>query len=220
MDRSNAEKGIKKVYIAQVFAIIASFFSSASWILTSFSIELFGNDIKLWLSPLGGANILLAFVSSVLLILTAVLSFLGYYQASKDEPEFKKSMICILLFGAFSVIGPLLKVPNGMISTIFNSAGTIFDMFVVIYATSGLINLSEKYERSDLAKKGETILRFFVVTYIISALSAIAIRISELSSHLQFVLVIAGFIGFVLSITQTIVYMKYLSQSKKMLENS
>ena len=118
------------------------------------------------------------------------------------------------------MIGPLLKVPNGMISTIFNSAGTIFDMFVVIYATSGLINLSEKYERSDLAKKGETILRFFVVTYIISALSAIAIRISELSSHLQFVLVIAGFIGFVLSITQTIVYMKYLSQSKKMLENS
>lgn len=107
-----------------------------------------------------------------------------------------------------------------MISTILNSAGTIFEMFVMIYATSGIINLSEKCERPDLAKKGEVILRFFVFTYIIYALTTIAIRIFELSTHLRFVLVIAGAINFIVSIIQIIVYMKYLSLTKKMLENS
>lgn len=219
MKYPNAKKGIKKVYIAQIFALSATLFSSASWLLISFSVD-FIDDISFLLSPLGGANILLAFLSSSLLIITAVLSFLGYFQASKDEREFKRSMICILLFGVFTVIGSMFKVPNGMISTILNSAGTIFEMFVMIYATSGIINLSEKCERPDLAKKGEVILRFFVISYIIYALTTIAIRIFELSTHLRFVLVIAGAISFILSIIQIIVYMKYLSLTKKMLENS
>ncbi len=216
MDFPNAKKGIKKVYIAQFIVIIATLFSSSSWILISFSVGLF-NDINFLLSPLGGANIILAALSTILLIITTIFCFIGYFQASKDEAEFKKSMICIILFAAFSVISSFFKIPNGMLSTIFNSAGTIFEMFVMIYATSGIINLSEKCERADMIKKGETVLRFLVITYIISALTAIAIRIFELSTNLRFILFIAGAINFIISIAQIIVYIRYLSLSIKML---
>ena len=145
-----------------------------------------------------------------------IFNFIGFYQASKDEAEFKKAMICAIIVGVFSLIGFVFQIPNGTVYTIFSAASTIFEMFVMIFSISGLINICINQKRTDLAQKGDKLLKFLVITYIISSIDALVIRIFELSTHAKIISVIVGIIDFVLTVVQFVLYIRYLTQTLQM----
>ena len=83
----------------------------------------------------------------------------------------------------------------------------------MIFSISGLINICINQKRTDLAQKGDKLLKFLVITYIITSIDALIIRIFELSTQAKIVSVIFGVIDFILTIVQFVLYIKYLRQT-------
>ncbi|MBQ5398231.1 MAG: hypothetical protein IIU14_02215 [Ruminococcus sp.] len=218
MNYPNAQKGMKKIILGQFFAIIATVLTSGTALLLS--VYLF-TDSENKASAIRWAFSGMAFglASVIMLSLTAVISFLGYFQTSKDEPEFKKAMFCTLAVGAMSVIGTFFKFPNGFISTVLNSSGSIVEMFVIIFSVSGAIKILEKSEHPDIAQKGDAVLKIIVVTYIITSVDSLVIRIFELSTHAKIVSIVVGAIDLIVNIFQYVVYIRFLRQSLKTINN-
>lgn len=212
----NAEKGIKKVYISQLFAIAAAALSCCSELL----FDAFDNNLtELLTRHLGAvfAGVAFSAILIVSIIVFNIIGFLGYWQASKDEPIFRKSMLCVAASGALTVIGVFFKIPNGMLHTIFSNAGTIVEMFVVIFAVSGLIELCSNCGCDDLSGTGDKMLKILVATYIVSSVNALIIRIFELSAQAQIISVIVGAIDLVLIVLRYAIYLRYLRRVRIML---
>lgn len=216
MNYLNAEKGIQKVYISQIFAIIAASLSGCIELL----IEVLNDNLTELPTQLIGvifAGFALGIILIALIVAFNIIGFLGYFQAAKDEPIFKKSMLCVAASGALTVIGVFFKIPNGMLHTIFSNAGTIVEMFVVIFAVSGLMELCGNCSRDDLSGAGDRMLKILVVTYIISSVNALIIRIFELSAQAKIISVIVGGIDLVLIVLRYAMYLRYLLGVRKML---
>jgi len=218
----NVEKGIRKVLISQIFSIIAAILSGCTDLLSE-AFSTFKNVIQ---EP-SVQLIALLFLSAgvgVFLLATIVcyniFGVIGYYQASRDEPMFKKSMICVLASGILTVIGILFQVPNGTLHTLFTTAGTIVEMFEIVFAIAGLINISESLDRTDFSERGDRLLKIMVFTYIITALNALIIRIFELSAEAKIVSMFVNAADLVLIITRYVFYLRYLNGAKKMIADS
>lgn len=217
MNFPHAEKGIKKLVIAQAFAIAATVLLNVPLILIN-AFDMFGSDVF----DMGRLSLWYFILSSLVFalpaqVLTVVLSVTGYVQASRDEKDFRKAMICALANTALVIFGAVFQMFNMTLSTIFSAASTIVEMFAMVYAITALIHLSEQCERDDMMQRGNTLLRVLVTTYIIAAVNALIIRIFELSSKAVIVAVIIGVIDLILNVTQIVLYLIYLKQAAKML---
>lgn len=219
MEYHNTEKGIKKVYISQIFAIIAALLIGCTELVTS----VYKNIIKGSSEKDSWIMILSLAVGVVLLaavITSNLIGMIGYYQASKDDPLFKKSMYCALTSCILTVVGELLQIPNGMLYTVFTASAMIVEMFVMVFAIAGLVNLSESQGWSDLSEKGDRLLKLLAVTYIISAVNALIIRIFELSAESKMISFIINVIDSCLIIIRYILYLRYLKGNILMLNNN
>lgn len=219
MDYLYIEKGIKKVYISQIFAIIAALLIGCTELVTS----VYKNIIKGSSEKDSWIMILSLAVGVVLLaavITSNLIGMIGYYQASKDDPLFKKSMYCALTSCILTVVGELLQIPNGMLYTVFTASAMIVEMFVMVFAIAGLVNLSESQGWSDLSEKGDRLLKLLAVTYIISAVNALIIRIFELSAESKMISFIINVIDSCLIIIRYILYLRYLKGNILMLNNN
>ena len=219
MDYLYIEKGIKKVYISQIFAIIAALLIGCTELVTS----VYKNIIKGSSEKDSWIMILSLAVGVVLLaavITSNLIGMIGYYQASKYDPLFKKSMYCALTSCILTVVGELLQIPNGMLYTVFTASAMIVEMFVMVFAIAGLVNLSESQGWSDLSEKGDRLLKLLAVTYIISAVNALIIRIFELSAESKMISFIINVIDSCLIIIRYILYLRYLKGNILMLNNN
>ena len=219
MDYLYIEKGIKKVYISQIFAIIAALLIGCTELVTS----VYKNIIKGSSEKDSWIMILSLAVGVVLLaavITSNLIGMIGYYQASKDDPLFKKSMYCAFTSCILTVVGELLQIPNGMLYTVFTASAMIVEMFVMVFAIAGLVNLSESQGWSDLSEKGDRLLKLLAVTYIISAVNALIIRIFELSAESKMISFIINVIDSCLIIIRYILYLRYLKGNILMLNNN
>ena len=213
----NAKKGLKKVYISQVFAIIAAVLSS----LTVLFIGLFkiGFADSVAASVLEFAVLTFAFGLSmiIMVILTNLFGIIGYFQAAKDEPEFRKAMLCMIASGALVIIGSVFQLPNGTLYTIFTSAGTIVEMFVMVFSISGIIKISDSFENTKMSGRGDFLLKVLVATYIISSIDTLIVRIFELSDQAKIVSVILDVIDLALIVLRYVLYLRYLRAAMRMI---
>ena len=219
MDYLYIEKGIKKVYISQIFAIIAALLIGCTELVTS----VYKNIIKGSSEKDSWIMILSLAVGVVLLaavITSNLIGMIGYYQASMYDPLFKKSMYCALTSCILTVVGELLQIPNGMLYTVFTASAMIVEMFVMVFAIAGLVNLSESQGWSDLSEKGDRLLKLLAVTFIISAVNALIIRIFELSAESKMISFIINVIDSCLIIIRYILYLRYLKGNILMLNNN
>ena len=129
-------------------------------------------------------------------------------------------MYCALTSCILTVVGELLQIPNGMLYTVFTASAMIVEMFVMVFAIAGLVNLSESQGWSDLSEKGDRLLKLLAVTYIISAVNALIIRIFELSAESKMISFIINVIDSCLIIIRYILYLRYLKGNILMLNNN
>lgn len=215
---SNALNGLKKIYIAQFLSITSAVCSGLATLIANIVSDEYKDILEYLFSPVGVLSVSLAILSTIAMLLMAVLGFIGYIQASRDEPEFRKSMICVIIVAVFYTISMFFKVPNGMLYTIFFMTGTIVEMFVMAFSVSGIINIAANCEDEEVQKRGDRVMTFILVSYLASSINAIVYRIFELSPQVQTVAVIIGALDLLLSISQFIVYMSYLRRAIVMLK--
>ena len=199
MKSINAKKGLKKVFISQVFAIIMAMLSSCTMLFIGM-FKVLSVDSETVSSLFELAVLSITFSASMLL--TAVFSYIfgiiGYYQAGKVEAEFKKSMLCMIASGALVIIGNFFQIPNGTLYTILTSAGSIV-------------------ESVEMSERGDRLLKILVAIYIISAIDTLIIRIFELSAQAKIVSFIIDVIDLALIVLRYVLYMRYLHGAMKML---
>ena len=217
MHFSHARKGVNKIIIAQVFAILATVLASGVGLILPVAERLTDNKDVL--------NTLLFMISvamsgitaTIVLVLMAVFSFFGYGQAAKDEAAFKKSMICALMGSTLTISGFFVQIPNDLLSTLLTSAGTVVEMFMLVYAVSGVMNLAVHCGQLSVTDGGRFMLRLLVVTYLITSVNTLIIRIFELSEHAWIVSIVIGAINSVLELLRYAFYLRYLRQCAAML---
>lgn len=218
MELRNAEKGIRKIFIAEIMAIIAAVMSGAASLFLGIQLNI---DINSWTDVGWGIwGLVCGFVAISFWLIQLILGFVGYFQASKDETCFKRAMICNVAGGILMIFSSSIQSVNTTVYTVLSASGTIVEMFIMVYAIIGLLHLSERCERPDVTETGTLLLRVLVATYIVSALNALIIRIFELSDHAKIIALVTGVVELLLSMVQYLLFMFYLHKTKKMLADN
>ncbi|MEE0956960.1 MAG: hypothetical protein UH734_02605 [Ruminococcus sp.] len=215
----NAEKGIKKIIVSEIVAILAAVMSSAASLFLG--IQLSVDQISVvnpWTDAGWGTwGLVSGLIAISFLLIQLGFGFVGYVQAARDEACFKNAMICTIAGSVLMIVGSSVQSASSTVSTVLSASGTIVEMFVMVYAIIALLHLAEKCDRPDMINMGTLMLKILVITYIVSALNALIIRIFELSSHARIVAVVTGAVDLVLSVMQYVLFMVYLQKTKKML---
>lgn len=213
----SAKKGIKKMIIAEILAIVSSVIATGAELLLYLATEGILDLNYISETPLLLVGLFLGLSLPFIIIVSSLIVIVGCFQASKDESEFKKAMLCMIASSTMTLIGLIFQIPNGMLYTVFTSSGMILEFFVMVFAVSGIINLSEKCERSELVRSGDVLLYILTASYLINAVNRLIIRIFELSEQSRIVAVVFGAIELILSILQHFLFLQYLAKSRKML---
>ncbi len=209
----NAEKGIKKIYISEIFAVLAAIVGDLALRLIDYVAQIHFTD---WIVII---SLFLGVLCLVLQILCIIFGFIGCINAAKDEEEFKKAFYCTIAAGSLAIISIFIQSFNNTAYALIESSETVIEMFVMIFSVSGLINISEKCECTDMEDKGIHLLKLLTATYVIAAINALVIRMFELSENAQAVSYIIGIVDLIIKLVQYFLYLGYLKKSKAMLSS-
>ena len=217
MKLNHAQSGIRIILVSQILSILTALLSGVISMIFSYSISK-SIDVLLNIDLMVSLAVLIVGLLLILsLIASVTLGMIGYIFASLDEPVFRRAMICSLAGGILTLIGSLFQVQNGTLYTVLTSAGSISEMFSVIFAVTGLIELAERCECRDIADKGGRMLRLIATAYFISAMDTLVIRLFEQTEHARIVAVVFNIIDFIVVILRLVLFIGYLSGCLKML---
>lgn len=168
----NASGGLKKMYIAELGAIVCAVLS---------------------IIPL--VNIIAAIAAIVFM----VLSIVGLYCVGKDIPGCQKAFMVTIISLVVSVFKAIFK--TGIMSAIFAIAGDVLSFLVVYLVCTSVAEVMVQLAAPDIADKGNSVWKINLVCYAVSAiLSVLSIipLINIIAAVLQVVVAIVQIVALVL----------------------
>ncbi len=186
---SNAAKGLKMMFWAQIVSIFAAVFSAI---------------------PLIGV------IGSCGTAVCYLITIAGVYVAGKDDEGFKKAFILTivsLVFSVIAVILGLIPLIGGILSSIISVLTSIFGLIVKFYIITTIAGVLRKIGANDVADRGRTVWWIVMLcTVARAALSLISLIpvINLLAPAFSAMIAIVEIIG-------TILYLIYLYKSYKAL---
>lgn len=230
MSFTNAAKGVKKIFTAEVLKLIANIcliiaaviglvglvmtleadadFSSVESLLS----DIPAASIGAFLGAIG-----MALIYGILSVIAFILNLIGYINARHDDDNFTTALV-FLIAGIVFYFASFFVLANGL-SSILYSLGTLSDTLAKIFVIAGCMKIATRLDRADINKKGSNVLKLiitieaitFVITFISTFLRGTATAI------FGSVLMLASF---VLSFVMFIMYISFLSKTKKMLQEN
>ncbi|MBQ3264602.1 MAG: hypothetical protein IJH07_02370 [Ruminococcus sp.] len=219
----NAAKGVKKIYTAEILALLSSIFLVIAACLFVFGYAAgeagTANGSDVGLAMAGGSMILaLVFVLawSVLALIAFILNIVGIVNASHDETNFKSALLFLIVGIVSAILAGVFANSNGTVSSLLYSLYNLMNVFVTIFVIAGGVKLADRLNRGDVGRKGSNVLKLIII---INVLSLIASLISTFMGGMV-ASVAAGvllIVALVLNIVQYFMYLSFLSKAKKML---
>lgn len=210
----NAYEGVKKIYKAEIFALIASILVLVGSILSATGVEAgegtaSGNGLII-----SGGLIVIA--AAVLLIIAAILNILGVNRASKDEPAFKDALAALLIGIAANVLVSVFS-GNDTVNSIGKSVINVMEILASYYICTGIINLADRLNDSAVSASGKKIRSILMGIWIAAAiLNALAILFGG-NETMKSILGITAIVAGIISIVAYFLYIGLLGKAKKML---
>ncbi len=215
MKYPNAYKGLKKIYTAEIFVMIATIcMSFLGGIGEQFAEKIAngGTGDEGTLALLGA----LTLAAGILALLASLLNIVGVANASKDESSFKTALIWI-------IIGIVISVAMGTLGDghqlyrYLNVGSRLANILTTIYIIIGVTNLAAKVGDRDQEARGKRVQNIIVAIY------AISIVLESIGDFTKgniptTVLAVCGIAAIVLMIVYYFMFLKLLSRSRKMLE--
>ncbi|MBR1482505.1 MAG: hypothetical protein IJ598_05995 [Ruminococcus sp.] len=220
MNFPNATKGINKIFVSEIISAIATLLGFIMNYSFSINTYFFETDPVSFNPASGILSLVSGTLFFVMMILSVIFGLIGYIRASKDEADFRKAMFCTGAMVVLTLIASFVRIPSQTMYTIFNSAATIVEMFAMIFAISALINLAEASSRHDMVDLGNRVMRILFISYVAAAFNILIIRTFERSSKAQVVALVVAVIDIVIALLQHLLFLYYLSKTKKMLNGS
>ncbi len=208
----NAYSGVKKLYTAEILALIGV----VALLIAAFAALVMVGAAEAEEAGIGAASLgaaaVFGLIGGVLAIIAFILQIIGLNAGGKDEPLFKTAL-------SFAVAGIVVQalasfVPSEIVQDIANTFVPLAQVMLIYYVISAIRSLAEKLGNSELVEKAKGVVTVVFVTFGVQVLAKVLG---------QFVLTgkiggIVEIVGYVLEIVQFIVYLSYLSKAKKMLE--
>lgn len=213
MKYPNAYSGMKKIYISEIIALIASIIM----VICSVFLMACYNDpdliVETWIFSAAVLVVLGVFVFSY------ILQIVGIVRATKDEPAFRVSLIAIIAALVITVLECIFFEGNDVITFVLEIASDVAQFFLVHYIIHGIMHISEHLGRDDISKKGK---RIFTVIYIAIGFEII-VRIfemifgKELGEQLSMPF---GIVANILKVVEYILFLSYIVKAKKLLKEN
>ena len=209
MQFPNAYKGVSRIYLAEILALIGALVVMLGSVMAlggaaaaaGGSADVGGGLV------IGGAVVALGGV--VLPVIGYILQLMGLSRASKDEPHnFKIAFIGAIVALLASVLSGLF-VSTAWLYNLCNVIAGIANLVVFVYTIGGIMQLARELNRPNMVSLGNKILWMVLIAYIIS----FVVRILPIPELAVVLTVASG----VLAIITYIVFLVYLSKAKKML---
>lgn len=222
MQFPNAAKGIKRIFraeILKIFSYICLFFAAVTGfiaLLASSDDVTSGTSEALSSGGLIGAIVLgAAFV--ILIIIAFIMNMVGCVNARNDNENFKTALVFLIVSITFSIVS-VFVLHNGL-SNIIYSMATLSETLTTIFVIAGVMQIANQLGRDDINKKGATVLKLiitaevisFILTFISTFLRGGTTEI--ISTALFLASVVVSFIKYIM-------YLSFLSKSKKMLQEA
>ena len=213
----NAAKGVKKLFSAEILYLLSVILIGVVSVIT----EIINNKMTNVTNAVA-VLILVGFIAGgVLAVIAFILQIVGLVQASRDERAFK-GVILLTVFGIIvSVIGAFFSKDSfiNSLSTTINSVVSVISIILIIL---GIGNMSLRLERQDMIERGGRIIRIIVWLAIISIImNLISIflpqNIDDASDLAKVIILSLTVIALMLNIAEYVLYLSFLSKTKKML---
>ena len=216
MKFEHAHEGVKKIYTAELLAILAA----ACVIVAAISgvVALAAGGLQA-AAAAGGAIIgagIFSIASGVLAIVSFILNLVGINRAYRDEAAFKKALYAVLagivisLAGTFTREGSLL---NGLLSTL----NGVCDLLATFMVCQGIVNLAGKLEDAAVAEKGKSVQKLLLAVWIIVIVVRLIVALLGGAAAGIFAGILA-IVAAVIAIVAYFLYLGLLGKAKKMLE--
>ena len=215
MNAENAKLGIRKIYRAQILSIFVSIFSIAGAI----AMIGFGKVISSGGKSINNTDVVSLIVllaSMVLGLIAFILNLRGIMISSKDEPKFKEALASVILGLVASILAAVFSNSNPSLSSLFESASNIAELFTAYYIIRGCINLARQNNDEKIAKSGKRAIIMNIIALVLAAVLKGAPTIIP-SAGKESVKAILSLVSLVLTIIAYVVYLKVLRRTSDIL---
>ncbi len=213
----NAASGVKKIFTAEILALISEILLLFAGVLVVIALGASQNNANesLALGTLAGFAIF-GFGATVIAVIAFILKIVGISQASKDENSFKTAIICLIIGIVGSLVYSIFQTSSPTVASIGNLIYQLMNLFVTIFVISGIIKLADQLNDGVVSAKGSTLLKLITVIYALTIIANIIVLILG-GYAVSIVAAIIYLIALILTVVQYIMYLVYLANAKKML---
>ena len=219
----NGYKGVKKLFTAEILALISSVLLVAAGIAVL--VALAGA-----LTAEGGAasvgligTSVFSIIAGILVIIAYILKLVGLKQAGKDSYRFHMAFtiaICTLNLAIISGILNAIFGANSVIDDIVQLIQRIANIVVIFMVIMGIQDFADQLHNDKMANRGNTVTWIIAIPYILSAIAGIIPGFFGANGTTGTISGVMLLISGILGIIGSIMYLVYLGQAKKMLKNN
>lgn len=218
MKYPNALAGVKKLYTAEILALIGAVFGLITALaafagIGSGSIE----SISVTLLAITGA---MAIVMLVLLLISFIMSIVGLNTAKPDEENFKNALIYTFVCIAASVVQGCVK-DGTLLDEICKTLVSAGSIVINWYVCTAIINLANNLNDSAMATKGAAVRKLLVIVWGAGLVLNLVGDFLGGKEGVTTFAVIALVLAAAAAVTEVVayfLYLKLLGNARKMLE--
>ena len=213
----NAANGLKKIYIAEILALVAALCTGLMLIITAFTISS-AQSLNLSGAVTGGLFLVFfGFAAFVLLVLALIFNLIGINSAKKDETGEKKNFaiafICVIVSICVSFVGGCFTTTMPFLSTVCTTAGRLLDLIATYYILYGISDFAERLGQTGLAEKSKAMVYKLCFLYCVSILANTLF--SFLSSKLGMIIsLLISLVVIAFSILYYILYLRIIKEAR------
>ncbi len=219
----NAANGLKKIYVAEILALVAALCTGLMLIVTAFTVSS-AQSFNLSGALTGGIFLVFfGFGAFVLLVLALIFNMIGISSAKKDETGEKKNFgiafICVIVSICCSVLGGLLSTPVPALATLMTTAGRLLDLCATYFILYGIADFAEKLGKTDLAENAKAMVIKLCILYCVSIVcNTLFSFISAKVGMIVSLIISLGVLVF--SIVYYILYLRLIKEARDTFANS
>ncbi len=215
MQYPNALSGVKKIYKAEIFALIGTIIMVLASLFSLISLNA-GSAGGFMAGVLGaGAFVIIA---AVLYIIGFILNIVGLNAAKSDEDNFKNALIVVIVGLIASVVLGFAK-EGSYLKDCGQTVGNICSFLTTYFVCSAIINLAQSLGNTEMFNRGVSARKLLMIVWMISIILQIVPIITKAIGSVA--VGVAGILlslaAFVFQIVVYFIYLKLLSRARTML---
>ena len=210
----NAYEGVKRIYKAEILALIGSVLLLIGSIISAFGLRTGENTASGEGLLVGGG--LLVNAAAILMIIAAIMNIVGVSRALKDESAFKNALIALLCGIAANILVSAFS-NNPTINNIGKAMVNVTEILASYYICTGIINLAGHLGDSDVSARGTKVRSILMGIWIASAVLNVLATLFGTNETMKVVIGIIAIVTGIISIVAYFLYIGLLGRAKDML---